>query len=564
MRPTATTPILLTLFLAAGAGAVMAQPPASPAAPERPPAAADPGESPEEAAAKARFGQALEQLAAGDLEGAIATLEPFRTDPRTPPPALALLGALYLEAGRPGDTLAVLEPLVQAEEADPGALYNAGRAALALGREEAAERYLERSVEREPDTPAARELGLLRGRQGQLAECYRLLVPWAQQHPDDQEARLAAAHAALALSRVPAAESLLSDLPQSDPAVRLLWGRLLLLKSDPHGAVATLKPLVASGAPPAVELDARRMLAEAHLVLGDSASAVALLEGRAGDDPAVALQLVRAQYQSGDLDAALATLAPFAPALQAGAPSLPAALRGLLAAEYGRLLMAASRFDEALVHLRTATDLRPADKEAWLALGQTLGALGRMDEAQATLARFDELANSEVPTSVRSEALERGVSDPTGRQVAEAIRLISVDRADEALALLRQEIALAPEDVRPRLLESRAYLALSRPEEALAAAEGALALAAENADAHYQRGAVLMVLERFEDAETELRRAIELSPSHTAAMGDLGVLLLVRGRRDEARELFERILEIRPDDPLAARHLESLGSPSAP
>ncbi|HLE83271.1 MAG TPA: tetratricopeptide repeat protein [Thermoanaerobaculia bacterium] len=563
MRPTATTPILLILLLAAGAGAVMAQPPASPAAPERPPAAADPGESPEEAAAKARFGQALEQLAAGDLEAAIATLEPFRTDPRTPPPALALLGALYLEAGRPADSLAVLEPLARAEEADPGALYNAGRAALALGREEAAERYLERSVEREPDTPAARELGLLRGRQGQLAESYRLLVPWAQQHPEDQEARLAGAHAALALARVPAAESLLSDLPQSDPAVRLLWGRLLLLKSDPHGAVATLKPLVASGAPPAVELDARRMLAEAHLVLGDSASAVALLEGRAGD-PAVALQLVRAQYQSGDLDGALATLAPFASALESGAPSLPTALRGLLAAEYGRLLMTASRFDEALVHLRIATELRPVDKEAWLALGQTLGALGRMEEAQATLARFDEIANSEVPTSVRSEALERGVSDPTGRQVAEAIRLISVDRADEALALLRQEIALAPEDVRPRLLESRAYLALSRPEEALAAAERALGIAAENADAHYQRGTVLMVLERFEDAETELRRAIELSPNHTAAMGDLGVLLLVRGRRDEARELFERILEIRPDDPLAARHLESLGSPSAP
>lgn len=567
MKPTATTLTLVTLLLCAGAGSLPAQPaePAPPAPPAETPAAPAPGEpaagatDPGEAAAQARFDQALEQLSAGDLPAAIATLEPFRSDPRTPPPALALLAALYLEVGRPGETLALLEPLAGSEDADAGVLYNAGRAALALGREELGEGYLQRSLAREPDTPAARELGLLRGRQGNLVESFRLLAPWAQQHPDDQEARLAAAHAALALSRAPAAEELLSDLPQSDPAVRLLWGRLLLLKADPRGAVATLRPLLAGDAPPAVELDARRTMAEAHVVLGDSAAAVELLQGRTGNDPAVALQLVRALYQSGDLDGALAVLAPFAPAIEAGSPSLPPVLRGLLAAEYGRLLMTASRLDEALVPLRIASELRPSDKEVWLALGQTQRALGQAEEAQATLERFDELANSELPASVRTEELERGVSDPTGRQIREAIRLITIERAEEALALLRQEIALSPGDVRPYLVESRAYLALSRPEEALASADRAVGIAAENADARYQRGAALMALQRFDEAEAELRRAIEISPSHTAAMGDLGVLLIVRGRRDEARELFERILELRPDDPIAARNLESLG-----
>lgn len=568
MRPTATALFLSTFLLAGGAGTLWGQPaapapqPAPGAAPSADAASTEPTEGAadsEEAAAQARMDRALEQLAAGELQAAIATLEPFRDDPRTPPPAFGLLGALYLEARRPADTLALLEPLVQGEDADPGALYNAGRAALALGRLEQGERYLERSVAREPGTPAARELGLLRGRQGRMADSYQLLSSWVREHPEDGEARLAAAHGALELVRVPEAEALLSDLPQTDPAVRLLWGRLLLIKADPPGALATLRPLLAGDAPPAVELDARRTMAEAHLILGDSASAVELLRGRGGDDPAVALQLVRAQYRGGDLDGALETLAPFAPALDAGGPGIPPRLRGLLALEYGRLLMTAARFEEALPHLQTATELRSTDKEAWQALGQTLSAVGRTEEAQATLQRFDELARTELPPSVRSSELERGVADPTGRQVREAIRLVSIGQAEEALTVLRQEIALAPQDVRPYLVQSRAFLALSRPEEALEAAERAFALAPESADAHYQRGAALMALDRLDDAETELRQAIEISPSHTAAMGDLGVLLLAQGRRDEARTLFERVLEIRPDDPLAAQHLESLG-----
>ena len=551
MKQTMISALFLTLLLAPAPGRATQ----APAAPEA-------AKSPEDAAAEARFDRALEQLAAGELEAAIATLEPFRNDPRTPPPALGLLGALYMEVDRPEDALAVLEPLAAAESADPGALYNAGRAALALGREEVAVGYLERSVALEAGTPAARELGLLLGRRGDLVASFQLLVPWAQAHPDDRQARLAAAHAALVLERVPAAEGLLSDLPQDDAAVRLLWGRLLSLKGDPHGALATLRPLLAGDVPPEMELDVRRTMAEAHLLLGDSAAAVELLQGLAGDDPAVALQLSRAQYQGGDLEAALATLAPFEQAAQSGSSTLPPNLRGALAADYGRLLMTASRFEEALPYLRIATELLPRDKQAWQSLGQTLAALGQTEAGEEALRRFDELARAELPSSVRAEELERGVDDPTGRQVREAMRLLGDNRGAEALALLRQEIALAPDDIRPRLIESRALLALGRNQDALESAERALEIAPESADAYYQRGAARIAVDRLDEAEADLRRALEISPNHLAALGDLGVLLMVEGRRDEAREMFQRILEIRPDDPLAARHLETLAQSS--
>ena len=49
-------------------------------------------------------------------------------------PLLSLVGALYLEVGRPKDALAVLKPLADPEDSQPAVLYNAGRAAVMAGR----------------------------------------------------------------------------------------------------------------------------------------------------------------------------------------------------------------------------------------------------------------------------------------------------------------------------------------------------------------------------------------------------------------------------------------------
>lgn len=534
--------------------AVVAAPPATLPAQETP-------ESPQ-----SRHEQSLERAVTlvrdGRLEEAVAVLEPLRRDPTAPPQALAVLGGLYAESGREAEALEVLDPLTRREDADPAVLYNAGQAALALGRIEEAERLLERSVERAPGSPAARALGLLRGRQGRYEDAFVLLRPWVRQNPDDTEARLAAALAALRLERAPDVESLLSDLPQSNPRVRLLWGRLLMLQGDPWGAIATLKPLIGS-APAEMDLDVRRTLADAYATAGESASAVELLADHVEGRPAVAFDLARAQHQSGDAKGALSTIRPVAERLLAGDDPTAAGLEPELAAGvallYGRLLVGSEQAEEALPALRLATRLASDEKQSWQALGQALAASGRKDEAAEALSRFQELAEREVRTSVLER--EESLRDPTGGRVRKGFGLVDGGKAQEALELARQEMRLAPEDPRPHLLAASALLHLERPEEAVEAAEHALALAPESPDAIYLRGTTRIAVRDLEGAEADLRRALELAPDHTAAINDLAVLLIEKGEVQEARKLLERALELRPDDPVARANLERLDGP---
>lgn len=504
--------------------------------------------------------QAVAALEAGKKDEAIRLLESVRTE-STPPPILGLLGAVYVEAGRAADALAVLAPLAAAESADPAVLYNAGRAALGLGRGEEGERYLERSVAIERGTPAARELGLVRASQGRFVEAYALLRPWALAHPDDGEARSAAALCAVSLRRLPEAEQLLEGVPADLPGVRLLRGRILHLKGDPQGAIAQLEPLVA-GAPTMVDADARRSLAESYLAAGNAQAAVKMLAGHVEGRPLGALQLAKAQYQSGDLAAALATLEPFARHLasEAGASERTSSPR--IAAEicldHGRYLTAAQRAAEAVPFLELATQLAPEDKQGWQALGQTLAATGRREDAERALARFQKLASQEKPPSERDLETRAAIDDPVVAQLRRAAERFEAGKHEEAVAILRRESEISPTDLRPRLLLASALISLRRPAEALEVIEAALRIAPETADLHYQLGVTKMALGDQQTAETAYRRALELAPEHTATMNDLAVLLMVRGDTGSARGLLERVLELHPEDATARANLSKI------
>jgi tetratricopeptide (TPR) repeat protein len=157
-----------------------------------------------------------------NLAGALEALEGRASTPVDK----ALLGTLYLELRRPAEAAAILGPMADEASADAAVLYNAGRAASALGRIEKAEEYFERSVALIGVSPAARELGLLRGAQRDFFEAYRLLGPWLETHPNDEEARLAAAACALQLSRTAEAEPLVAGLSSDEPRAVFLRGQL--------------------------------------------------------------------------------------------------------------------------------------------------------------------------------------------------------------------------------------------------------------------------------------------------------------------------------------------------
>lgn len=503
---------------------------------------------------------ALKKYQGGDLQAAIALLEPLKGKPGTHPAALSLLGTLYLEAGHPKDALALLGPIADSGAAGPVILDSAAKAAIAVGQTARAERYLKIAMTKAPDSPAARDLGLLLGSQGRLDDSYSLLRPWALAHPEDGEARLSAAYGAIELDRAPEAAELLQGLPDDNPRVRLLRGRVQLLQQNPRDALATLKPL-ADHAPPELDVSVRRYLAEAYLAMGESKGAVQLLKGRVGDDPSLALVLGRAEYRDGNPADAAALLEPFARNLLAGDPTSPPerTLMADLATQYGQALVATSKWTEAIAALDRATQLSPQNIQAWQLLSRAQLAAGQREDANRSMERFRQIESAQKPNSEVVKQTERNANDPTRRNLEEAMRLAAAGKTDPALELIRKEESLQPKDPRPRAAEITTLLTAKRSQEALKAAESALSGEPGNPDFLYLRGAVKMSLRDLPGAEQDFRQTLKVKPDHVAAMSDLAVLLTAGGKKDEARQLLQQVLKIKPDDPTAKANLQSLG-----
>jgi tetratricopeptide (TPR) repeat protein len=427
--------------------------------------------------------KALDLAQKGNLAGAIALLEPAARKPDSRPGLRSLLGTLYLETGRPADAFALLGPLADGPQAGPVVYFNAARAALALNKDEVAEGYLERATKLAPDSTAARELGLLRGRLGKTEAAYALLLPWSRAHGDDVEVRLAAAYCAVELERPAEAQALLAGIAAGDPRAQLLRGRAKLAARDLQGALQMLDPLVAS-APDPVQGQARRYAATAHLALGESAKTVALLEGKVGDDPSLAFLLARAQLQSADPAKAVATLEPFARALPpVESPPAERALAAAVALEYGRALVGANRFADALPALDKAARWAPEKAEAWQALGQAQMAAGKREEAAASLKKLQDLQKGAGKASQRLDEEEKERKDPVARTLREAAELAAQGKTDAALAKLRGEQALNPDDLRPRKAEIDTLLAAGRRDEAVAVLKKRLAAVPGDAQA---------------------------------------------------------------------------------
>jgi Flp pilus assembly protein TadD len=508
---------------------------------------------------------AIKKVESGDVAGAIRDLEAQRAAKQASPQGISLLGTLYLRQGQAQEALAVLKPLADAPKADPAVLYHASKAALALKQNDAAVAYLQRGAEAAPDSPAARDLGLLVMRMGRLVEAYQLLYPWAAAHPADTEARLAAASLAVQLERAEEAEDFLSapGIPKDDPAVQMLRGRVLVQKGDGAGAVALLEPL-AQKPRPEMDLEIRRALGEAYLVANRPADAVKLLQGRAGGHPGLALLLGRAQRKAGDTAGALATLKPFADKLPDDVSKVgdPRPVLGI-ALETGALLVEAKKPTEAVPILEKAVRLYPQSPPAWEALAMALDAAGRKSDAEIARAKITEITTPAGAGGATGAAVPPADGNMS-TAMREALTAFSAGNTENALTAVRRELAANPNNIRARSLELRLLLTLKRKDEALKVAQEAVRSNPDNPDLLHQRAAAQMAFFNWDAAEQDLRRALQIAPRHTAAMNELAVVLMTRGKNDEARTLLEQVLSINPQDQVARASLDTLKGGAAP
>ncbi len=449
-------------------------------------------------------------------------------------------------SGDVASALELLRPLALTSDPPTQILVDAARLALAAREPTDALGWLEQASARPDAGEAPRLLGLLRLERGELLPAYLRLQPWVNAHPEDQAARLAAAMCAVQLDRLTEADDLLAPVPDEHPHARLLRGDIRVRRTESVSAIEWLEPLIGPQSPPALDHQARRLLARGYLGARRADDVVALTDGRTEDDPHLALLRAEAFYLLGKVDDALETLVPHA-------GDLPSIER-----ERGRLLILVGRNDDAVEALRRVTVAQPEDREAWQHLSRALFADGQRTEAAAAAAQVKRLAQSDQLVSHQQTEEKWRRDNPTEQRLREVMAKREAGDLDGALAILREEMILQPQHPHVRAMASAVLHRKGRHTEALAEANMAIDLAPDLAGAYVHRSFARLALGQRSEAEADLYRAIEKAPGHPGATNQLAVMLAERSAFSEARQLLEDLLERDPDNAVALDNLERL------
>ena len=194
----------------------------------------------------------------------------------------------------------------------------------------------------------------------------------------------------------------------------------------------------------------------------------------------------------------------------------------------GNVLYGQGAYEQAADSLRQAIALDPRDAQARYALGLSLWALDRRDEAAAEIQRAFE--NAEVKArALQDPAFQpiRGVLDAragqdSGRSAEEKSfidqGLQAARRGDFTAAVAAYDRALAVNPDNARILNWKGY-ALLRSQayaEAIASFERAIALTPGVAEIHYNLALALWKSGRRDEAVQALKRAYEADPAFKA------------------------------------------------
>jgi tetratricopeptide (TPR) repeat protein len=203
---------------------------------------------------------------------------------------------------------------------------------------------------------------------------------------------------------------------------------------------------------------------------------------------------------------------------------------------------------------------------AHLALGQYDAAIEVLDAARTE--RSEVVVDTYLlQTLVAARRFERALvvgeqvraarpADPMpARLVAQALQ--GVGRTEEALAILTAQRDSRPDDPMALIALASVLSAASRHEEAVAAIEQGAARFGNDTAYWFQRGAVHERAGEAASAEEAFRRALALDPEHAPTLNYLGYMYAERGERlPEAVRLVQQALAIDPDN---GSYLDSLG-----
>jgi tetratricopeptide (TPR) repeat protein len=288
-----------------------------------------------------------------------------------------------------------------------------------------------------------------------------------------------------------------------------------------------------------------------------AAAALRDVVARAPSNVPARLKLAEALLEAGELEESRTRFAALddpscAPAVQFGL--------GTIAAREGRPA-------DAVTHLERAVALFPEFAAAHYALARAYRALGRLDQAEAALAKHAQYGARwpAIPDPI-AESVTRLREDPAAllqRGVKQG------DAGDVEAAIASHEAALAQN---PSFAQAHAnlislYGRVHNWRKAEEHYRAVVDLAVNVADAHYDYGVLLGMQERWDAAADAYRKALELNPQHAQARNNLGQILERSGRLADAASEYRLAVESQPTLRIArfnlGRMLIAQGDPDA-
>ena len=126
--------------------------------------------------------------------------------------------------------------------------------------------------------------------------------------------------------------------------------------------------------------------------------------------------------------------------------------------------------------------------------------------------------------------------------------LKDLGRLQEALAACGEAVRLQPDFPAAHYNRAIILTKLNRPDEALAAFDAALAIRPDIAEAHFSRGVILQDKGRLTDALAAFEAALRINPDYAQAHNNRGGVLRAQGKYVDALTAFDAAVRFQPDN----------------
>ena len=173
--------------------------------------------------------------------------------------------------------------------------------------------------------------------------------------------------------------------------------------------------------------------------------------------------------------------------------------------------------------------------------------------ALAALANTEEVAHRYQDAIATYDKIPQGTPLQSAIDIRKAFNLNSLEKTDEAKAILERLAAKDPNDVRPLEALGNIYRARKQYAEAVTYFTRAIAVLGKPDNRHwgyyYARGTAYERLKKWPAAEADLKRALAMAPDQPLILNYLGYSWVDQGKHlKDGMRLIEKAVQLKPDD----------------